>query len=181
MHIPTIRRALSLALLAPLLMSCGPALGEPIYTAVQEDLTAFSVSHHQPPTGRRWVMCGDGRNEGRMAAISSAGGAITLTNGHVLTVHRGAVSDSTDFVFVEPRSPQVLVHASAPGRFASPGVKLTLSWENRPGCSVPRDAVIARIRPGQPALEIRSAPVSGANAIETVDPLLELSGYALAR
>lgn len=181
MPVPTIRRALSLALLAPLLMSCGPgALGETIRTTAQDDPTVFSVSRHLPPPGRRWVMCAGGREQGLMKAIASGGDSIPLTNGHVLTVHRGAVSDSTDFVFMEPRSPQVFVYASAPGPFASPGVRLRLSGDGRPGCNV-SGAVIARIVPGDSAQEIPSRPGVPPNSIETINPLRELSGYALAR
>lgn len=179
MTITTIRRALGLALLAPLFSACGPD-GALDRISPRGDIEIFSV-RHDPPRGRQWVVCPTGgRDEGRMSTIGPTGDRITLRNGHVLTVTDGAVSDSTDFVFVEPRSPQIVVYASAPGRFTGDGVGLTLSWANRPGCDA-TGAVIARIVPGDSAQEIRSRPGARANTIETAVPLTSLSAYALAR
>lgn len=185
LSVPTMRTALTLvflALLIPLLSGCGAGgLGEQIYTAAVDDPAAFSIVRHDPPEGKQWIMCSGGRNEGRMRSIGRGGDDIVLSSGHELTVHSDAVSDVTDFIFVEPRSPQIIVYASAPGRFSGSGVALLLSGENRPGCTVPSDAVIARIRPDQPAEEILSQPGPRANTIQTAEPLVELSSYALAR
>lgn len=113
------------------------------------DRESFSVLHHEPPQGMQWVECPDGRNEGRMRSIGSTGGELSLSAGHRLEVTRGAVAAQTDFLLLEPRSQHIAVHAQALGvqQFGADGVVLRMSWEDRTNCTVPDNAVIARVVP----------------------------------
>lgn len=139
----------------------------------------FTILRHPLPPDMEWVRCPNGQSEGRMRTIGSSGDAIALSAGHLLVVERGAVSSDTDFVFVEPRSTNIVVNARAVGvgRFGGSGVRLRVSWQHRAGCTVPEDAVLMRIVPGGTARPLKSIQ-RGTDFIEVrVD---SLSTFAIA-
>lgn len=175
--------------LTPLLM-CGPLLLTGC-GAVEDQLDvvlpgtdngaqeSFTVLRHPLPQNMEWVRCPNGRSEGRMAVIGSGGGSMALSAGHRLTVEPRAVAAETDFVFVEPRSANIVVNARAVGvgRFGGQGVRLRVSWRDRPGCTVPDDAVLMRIAPRGTAIPLKSV-TRGSDFIEVrVD---SLSTFAIA-
>lgn len=143
------------------------------------DTDSYSVMHHFPPPGMRWVECPNGRNEGKIRSVGASGGEVSLSAGHRLEVTRGAVGGQTDFLIIEPRSPHITVHAQAldAKEFGGDGVVLHVSWGDRNSCTVPSNAVIARIVPGDSAQALRVIE-RGPDFIRT--RLHSLSTFAIA-
>lgn len=140
---------------------------------------SFSLIRHAPPPGMQWVECPDGRDQGRMRPIGPNGGEIPLSAGHRLEITEGAVQAQTDFLFVEPRSRHITVHAEALGvkEFGGDGVVLHVTWGDRSNCTVSDDAVIARVVPGDSAEPLRVTQ-RGTDYIRT--RLQSLSTFAIA-
>lgn len=172
--------------LAPLLLSvllllsgCGGTAAQIAVAPGETQEPSFTVLRHALPSGMEWVRCPNGQSEGRMRTIGSGGGTIALSAGHVLVVEPRAVLAETDFVFVEPQSQNIVVNARSVGvdRFGGNGVRLRVSWRNRPGCTVPENAVLVRIIPGRTAQPLKSLQ-RGTDFIEVrVD---SLSTFAIA-
>lgn len=143
----------------------------------------FSLASYDAPRSRAWLLCAGGRGESDSRVLGPAGGVIALPDGHILTITPGAIDTWLPFLFADPPSDGVVVAAMAPPAppFAGAGAIITISWANRPGCEVPDTAVIVQLRTGQAPLELRSRVDQRTKTIQTIEPVLGFSLFAIAR
>jgi hypothetical protein len=91
---------------------------------------ALAVDPNEPP-GYRWLICPGGNPQDPVrGVIGPAGGTLTHSSGHALTVPREALDRDHTFVLQEPLSQQLVVVATVQPetRFQAP-INLTISYD----------------------------------------------------